>query len=88
MKTHIWPSSMTGKVAAILCLLFIVLMALKIYSFLPFPTFSIAALGVIGFIAGIVAIIQSKDRSVLTIMSIVVGALIIFWIAAEFISPH
>lgn len=88
MKIKIWPVSMVGKVAAIFSLLFIVLIVLKMSGFMPLPTFSIAALGIIGLIAGLVAFFKDKDRAVLTIISIVVGAVIVLWMAAEFAFPH
>jgi len=88
MKTQIWPKTLVGKVAAIFSLLFIVLIALKIVVHIPPPTFSIAAFGIIGFLAGIVAVFKFKDRTVLTILSIIVGAVIIFWAVAEFLFPH
>ncbi|WP_352419190.1 hypothetical protein [Proteiniborus sp.] len=45
---------------------------------IPIPTPFIAGLGVIGFILGIVSFAKNKDRSILTILSILAGLLIIF----------
>jgi hypothetical protein len=92
MKTQLWPKTTTGKWSAILTLLFIIFMSLKFSALaipirLPLPTPFIAVIGVAGFIAGIMAIIN-KDRSLFVILSIPVGLLIIFWVAAEIAFPH
>ncbi|MDD4550108.1 MAG: hypothetical protein PHT79_10170 [Syntrophomonadaceae bacterium] len=55
---------------------------------IPLPIPFIAGLGVIGFIMGIVSFVKNKDRSLLTLLSIPIGLLIIFWIAAELAFPH
>lgn len=93
MKINVWSKTATGKWAASLTLLFIVLMSLKMFTLgisirVPLPTLFIAGLGVIGFILGIVSFVKNKDRSILTILSIPIGLLIIFWVAAEIAFPH
>lgn len=93
MKVQLWSKTTTGKWAAILTLLFIVLMVLKFSALaitirLPLPTPFIAVLGVIGFIMGMIAMIKNKDRALLTLLSIPIGLVIIFWIAAEIAFPH
>ena len=88
MKTKIWPSTVIGKVAAVFALIFIVLIVLKMSGRMPLPTFSIAALGIIGLLAGAVAVFKYKDRSVLAILSFVVGLIIILWTSAELAFPH
>jgi len=93
MRIQLWSKSKSGKWAAILTLLFILLMALKFSALasiirLPFPTPFIAGLGVIGFVIGIISIIKNKDRSLLTLLSIPIGLLIILWVAAEIAFPH
>ncbi len=93
MKIKFWSKTTAGKWAASLTLLFIVLMSLKLMTLgilirLPLPTPFIAGLGVIGFIMGIVSFVKSKDRSILTILSIIIGLLIIFWTVAEITFPH
>lgn len=93
MKIQLRSNTRAGKWAAILTLLFIVLMSLKVWTLgilirIPLPTPFIAGLGVIGFIMGIVSFVKNKDRSLLTLLSIPLGLLIIFWIAAEIAFPH
>lgn len=93
MKIQLWSKTTAGKWAAILTLLFIVFMALKFSALampirLPLPTPFVAVIGVAGFIAGVISIIRNKDRSLLTLLSILVGLLIIFWTAAEIAFPH
>jgi hypothetical protein len=82
------PKSLPGKWAVGLSLAFIILMAVKILSFLPLPTFAIAALGLAGFMVGIWAVFKNKDRVLLIIIPMLVGIVIILWTAAEFIFPH
>lgn len=93
MKIQLWSKTTTGKWAASLTLLFIVLMALKMMNLavmirLPLPSPLIALLGVIGFVMGVISIIKSKDRALLTLLSIPIGLLILFWVAAEIAFPH
>lgn len=93
MKIQLWPKTTTGKWAVSLTLLFIILMALKMVNLavmirLPLPSPLIALLGVIGFVMGIISIIKNKDRAILTLLSIPIGLLIIFWVAAEIAFPH
>jgi membrane associated rhomboid family serine protease len=93
MKIQVWAKTKIGKWASILTLLFIVLMAIKFSALaitirLPFPSPFIALLGVIGFVLGIISIFKNKDRSIFVLLSIPVGLLIIFWVAAEIAFPH
>lgn len=93
MKIQFWSKEKTGKWASILTLLFIVLMIIKLLFLaisirLPLPSLFIVTLGVIGFILGIISIFKNKDRSLFVLLSMPVGLLIIFWVAAEIIFPH
>lgn len=93
MKIQLCSKTTTGKWAAILTLIFIVLMSLKISTLamfirLPLPTPLIAVIGVVGFIVGLISIIKNKDRAFLTLLSIPIGLLIIFWTIAEIVVPH
>ena len=65
------------------------MMILKIFTYsIPFPTPAIAGLGVIGFVLGITSMIINKDRSLLTLLSVILGLLVVLWIAAEILFPH
>lgn len=89
MKIQVFSKTKAGKSAAWLTLLFIILMILKFFTYsIPLPTPVIAGFGVIGFILGIISIIKSKDRSLLTLLSVVLGLLVVLWIAAEILFPH
>lgn len=93
MKIQLCSKTKAGKWAAILTLLFIILMSLKLSTLamfirLPLPTPLIAVIGVVGFVVGIVSIIKNKDRALLTLLSIPIGLLIIFWTIAEIAVPH
>jgi len=88
MRFTLLPKTRLAKWALGLSIAFIVLIATKIVAFLPLPTFVIAALGLAGFTVGIIAIIKDKDRSILSLLPLLVGLIIIFWIAAELIFPH
>lgn len=93
MKNKLWSKTISGKWAAVLTLLYIVLMSLKLFTLgisirIPLPNPLIAVLGVIGFILGVLSFVKNNDRTWLTLLSIFVGLLIIFWIAAEIAFPH
>lgn len=91
MKIQIWSKTKIGKWASILTLLFIVLMGLKALNIgirLPLPSPIIAVLGVIGFALGVISFFKNKDRSLFVLLSLPVGLLIIFWVAAEIVFPH
>lgn len=93
MKIQLWPKKTAGKWAAILTLIFIVTMSLKISALanmirLPFPSPFLAIIGVAGFVMGAISIVKNKDRALFTMLSIPVGLLIIFWVAAEIVFPH
>lgn len=47
------------------------------------PTFGIAAIGVVGFLVGSYAMIKDKERSILTVIPILVGLPLILWTAGE-----
>lgn len=84
----LFPKTHAGRWAFGLSVAFIVLITVKIIAFLPLPTFAVAALGLAGFILGIVAIFKNKDRAILTFIAILVGLVIILWTVLEFIFPH
>lgn len=92
MKVQLWSKTKIGKWAASLTLFFIVLIVLKLMNLtmirLPFPTPFIAVFGVVGFVMGLISIIKNKDRALLTLLSIPIGLLIIFWVVAEIAFPH
>jgi hypothetical protein len=82
------PRTLAGKWALGLSVAFIFLIAVKIIAFLPLPSFVLAALGLAGFIMGIVAIFKNKDKAIFTFMAILVGLVIMLWTVLEFIFPH
>ena len=84
MKIKIWPSQKLGQTAAVLTLLFIVLMLLKmgtlgVHIILPVPSPLIAIFGVVGLVFGLLSIYLNQDKAILTWLSIPVG-LIIFYL--------
>jgi len=88
MKATFTPTTRSGKWAVVLSLAFIILISLKIMGTMPLPTFAIAAIGLLGFLIAIFAFFNSKERSILIYLSILVGLVIIFWTAAELLFPH
>lgn len=88
MKTTFVPKTNSGKWALGISIAFIVLITLKIMGSMPLPTFGIAAIGLVGFLVGVFAIIKNKDRSMLTFIPILVGLVIILWTAGELLFPH
>jgi len=72
------PSSRLGKWGFALSISFVILISLQIrFSIIPVPVFATVSLGVAGFVAAIVAFIR-KDRSIGILISIVIGAVILF----------
>jgi len=88
MRFTFLPKTKLGKWAVGLSIVFIILILAKMQGSIPIPTFAIAAFGLAGFILSIVAIFKSKDRSILNLLPLLVGLLILLWIAAELIFPH
>ncbi len=89
MNIQLWPKEKEGKYASCFALLFIVMMILKFFTYsIPFPTPAIAGLGVIGFVLGTISMIKNKDRSLLTLLSVILGLVVVLWIAAEILFPH
>lgn len=72
------PSLRLGKWGFALSISFVILISLQIrFSIIPVPVFATVSLGVAGFVAAIVAFIR-KDRSIGILISIVIGAVILF----------
>jgi uncharacterized membrane protein HdeD (DUF308 family) len=93
MKIQLYSKTREGKWTAILTLLFIALMVVKLSALsmmirLPLPTPFLAIIGVIGFLLGILSIVKNKDKSLMTMLSILIGLLIIFWAVAEIAFSH
>lgn len=93
MKTQLISKTTSGKWAAILTLLYIALMAIKFSELamairLPLPSPVLALIGFVGFLLAIISFVKNKDRTILTMLAILIGLLIIFWTAAEIIFPH
>ncbi|MCB2292383.1 hypothetical protein LGK95_02365 [Clostridium algoriphilum] len=87
MKITLLPKTDLGKWATVLSIAFIILIFFKIQYSIHVPTFTIAALGLTGFVVGIIAIIK-RDRFMGSFLSILVGLVIILWIIGEFTNPH
>lgn len=82
-KIQIWSKTKIGKWAAVLTLLFIVLMSIKLSALsmlirLPLPTPFISVIGLAGFVTGVISIFKNKDIALLTLLSIPIGLLIVF----------
>ncbi|MGI6435815.1 MAG: hypothetical protein ACOX0F_10735 [Syntrophomonadaceae bacterium] len=88
MRITLWPQSRSGKWSAGLSIAFVVLFCLKLMALTPMPIFAIAALGLAGFVIGILAMFKNKEKALLVFLSIPLGLLIIFWTAAEIMYPH
>ena len=88
MKVEVLSKTATGRLSAVFSFLFIVLIVLKISIQIHLPTPFIAGLGITGFIFGMIAVLKKRDRALLTLLSVLVGLLIIFWAAAEMAFPH
>lgn len=88
MKITLLPKTRLGYWSAGLSILFIIMIWLKMQGLIPLMTFMIAGFGIAGFFVGLIAVFMNKDWAILNFLSIIVGLLIILWIAAEIIFPH
>ncbi|MGC9320645.1 MAG: DUF5050 domain-containing protein [Kosmotogaceae bacterium] len=78
MKITFLPRSRLGKWGFFLSLAFVLLFFAQVqFSLIPLPVFSVMGLGVAGFVLSIIALIK-KDRALGTLLSIIIGAVIIF----------
>ena len=87
MKFTLLPKTSAGKWAGRICLAFILLMAYKFMAPLPLPSLVIFALGLVGFVYSIAAIVE-KDHSLGVYLSFLLGAAIFAWTVAEIAYPH
>jgi ABC-type transport system involved in multi-copper enzyme maturation permease subunit len=78
MKINFLPHSRLGKWGFFLSLAFVFLLFAQIqFSLIPLPVFFLLTLGVTGFVLSIIAFVK-RDRAVGTLLSIIIGAVIIF----------
>lgn len=81
MKLAVWPKTSLGKIAFICSAVFIILITIKMTVHgIPVPTFAIGFVGILGLILGIIAVIK-KDRSLATYLAILVGIVILVFLA-------
>ncbi len=88
MKIYLVPKNNLGKWSVGLSIAFIILLWLKMEFSIHLMIFIIAAIGLAGFAFSIVSIIKNKDRALLNFIPVLVGLIIILWIAGELIYPH
>ncbi len=88
MRFTFLPKTTLGKWALGLSIAFIILIWWKIQGSMPIPTFAIAAIGLAGFTVVIIAIFRNKDKAILNLLPLLVGLVILLWIAAELLFPH
>ena len=88
MKLNILPKTTTGKWSLGFSVAFLIFIWAKIQYSIRVPTFAIAALGLVGFFMSLIAFFKNKDRSILNLLPVLVGLVILLWIAGELIFPH
>jgi len=88
VKNIFLPKTRLGKWSVLISIVFIILIWAKIQFGIPLLTFVIAAIGLVGFILSLIALIKNKDRTILILLPVLVGLIILIWTAAELISPH
>ncbi len=88
MTPAIKPTSTWGRWALALTLAFVVLMALKVQTFVPLPSPAIALLGLAGFVLALLALTRRDDRAILIIVPVLIGAVILLWTTGELLFPH
>lgn len=90
MKAKLAPSSKLGLVAVIVSGVLVLLGAIRLLGTrlhfgLPLSMQHLAAVGLLGAILGLIALFKFKDKSVLTIVAIVIGALIALWLIFSYV---
>jgi len=88
MRLVFLPKTTPAKWSVGFGIVFTILICLKLLGAMPLPTFSIAALGLAGFVLALLAFFRKKDRSVLGLLPILAGVVILLWTAAELLFPH
>ena len=82
------PASVLGRVGFYLTLLFVVLFASKLFIGFPVPSMAIIAEGLIGSVLSTVAYFRGDRATAMLMISGLVGGVILFLIALEFVFPH
>lgn len=90
MKAKLAPSSKLGSAAVIVSGIFVLLGAFKLLAprlrfGLPLSMQHLAGIGILGSLLGLGALLKFKDKSILTIATIVFGVLIAVWLVLEYI---
>jgi uncharacterized membrane protein len=93
---HVWPQSKLGAIGVALTVLFLVILGLNLWtsgdgdqnSSLVFATFLGALCALAGLFFVAVAIIRLHERSLLAFLPVVIGVLVIAFIAVEIFVGH
>lgn len=90
MKAKLAPSSKLGLAAVVVSGILVLLGAIRLLGTrlhfgLPLNMQYLAGIGLLGAILGLVALLKFKDKSILTISTIVIGVLIAVWLVLEYI---
>lgn len=88
MKIILFPKSKSGKWAIGIAATYIILLWLKVQFHIPVISFAIAGIGLLGFVFTVIAITKYRERSVLVILSFLVGITLVLWICGEILYPH
>ncbi len=90
MKAKLAPSSKLGFIAVIVSGILVLLGAIRLLGTrlhfgLPLNMQTLAGIGLVGAILGLVALLKFKDKSILTIATIVIGGLIAVWLILSYV---
>jgi hypothetical protein len=103
MKIHFLPKTHLGKLSLKLIISFFIFMGIfflfinmgerggktffsNLKLTIPFLIANISA--IISFFTGTISITKKKEKSILVILSTILGFLILLWFGAEFLFPH
>ncbi|TXN29897.1 hypothetical protein [Lacisediminihabitans profunda] len=87
-STRVWPASALGWWGLGLILAFAALFVLKSTVGAPIPTFAIFALGIVGAVLGVVAVIRRDLSWVLIAIGSLVILFMVVWVGGELLFPH
>ncbi|NLW89447.1 MAG: hypothetical protein GXY43_06995 [Clostridiaceae bacterium] len=90
MKAKLAPSSKLGLAAVVVSGILVLLGAIRLLGTrlrfgLPLSMQHLAVVGLLGSLLGLIALLKFKDKSILTIATIVIGVLIAVWLVLEYI---
>jgi hypothetical protein len=88
MAVSVMPVTKFGAWGFWLSVAFVGLFVLKITTPFPLPSPIIFAVGGVGLILNIVALVRRERAALFFIVGLLVGLFVVFWVGGELLFPH